>query len=355
MEDRRKFSPPNAALATAILVLIGGAALLVSRRPSEEWLPVPSPSANIPRPEAAHAPRNQALRKVLKDVGEPMYERFGLTDEDFTLISDAGVTAIEGNFDICADAEDVRFFLDRAAAAGLKVILPAGAGEAEWGYPCDDRPALGQKPSWQQDQVGAWVARWKDHPALLLWDISNEGGANFPYGPGGVRSGANWERDFALTLAQLQQAYRDVKKFDPAHEIMIRMNGWYFYDYDENFFRAGNPFGPAVADVVMINAYSNIGEYYSDFVATVLKRAIPAVRAVTPETHVIAALGAWEEPPLWHAPEPETLRHDYEAVLAQGEAIGVAFFKYGAREGSDWWLPDGERGAPELWRILKSF
>ena len=70
---------------------------------------------------------------ILKDVGEAAYYHFGLTEKDFLEIKKAGLDVIEGNFDICADDADVKFFLDSAKQAGLRVILNAGAGEAEWG------------------------------------------------------------------------------------------------------------------------------------------------------------------------------------------------------------------------------
>ncbi|KKW13722.1 MAG: hypothetical protein UY54_C0029G0009, partial [Parcubacteria group bacterium GW2011_GWA2_50_10b] len=83
---------------------------------------------------------------ILKDVGEASYDHFGLTQKDFAEIKEAGFDVIEGNFDICASSEDVRYFLDSAERTGLQVILNAGAGEAEWGYPCDDNFVTGQKP-----------------------------------------------------------------------------------------------------------------------------------------------------------------------------------------------------------------
>src|SRR3990167_8958472 len=58
---------------------------------------------------------------VLKDVGEAYMVRFGLTQKDFTDIKSAGFDVIEGNFDICAKDDDVRFFLDGAQAASVSL------------------------------------------------------------------------------------------------------------------------------------------------------------------------------------------------------------------------------------------
>lgn len=290
---------------------------------------------------------------ILKDVGEAAYPRFGLTREDFQKIKSAGFDVIEGNFDICADDTDVKFFLDSAESVGLKAILTAGAGEAEWGYPCDGDFDPGMVPTWQREKVKAWVETWKNHPALYAWDTSNEDGGTFPFGTGGIQPDPEWETKYALTLSQLQEAYRDVKSFDPAHPVMIRMNGWYFYDYPNNFFRAGNAFGRDVADIVMVNAYSNVDEYISDFVATVLLRATRAMYAIDPRVTIVPALGVWREPPIWVKPTVAQLVNDFNQAQKAENLLGIAFFKYGTRGGNDWFLPDPVRGDPKLWQTIR--
>ena len=284
---------------------------------------------------------------MLKDVGEPFLENFGLSPADFNNIKAAGVDIIAGNFDICATPSEVLIFLTGAQSAGLKVIMSAGAGEAEWGYPCDENFSNTLKPEWQKEAVQAWVRKWAYHPAIFAWDISNEDGQNFP---NAQNVNENWaEQGYALTVAQLQQAYRDVKQADPTRPTMIRMNGWYFYDYDSNFFRAGNAFGPNIADIVMVNAYSNVGEYFPDFVSTVSTRAYSAVRAMTPNAKIIVALGAWQEPPLWVTPSLENFKNDIAQAQKTNNLLGMAVFKYGAEE-SEWWMP---RDALTLWNSLK--
>ncbi len=289
---------------------------------------------------------------MLKDVGEAALDHFGLSDKDFATIRAAGFNVIEGNFDTCASDEDVQYFLDSAQQVGLKVVLNAGAGESEWGYACDEEYAPNQKPAWQKEEVRRWVEKWKNHPALLMWDTSNEDGGTLPYGTGGTMPDPAWETKFALTTEQLQQAYRDVKSFDPAHQIMIRMNGWYFYDNTDNFFRPGNYFGTGVADVVMINAYSNVDEYFDDFVSTVLRRATRSIYAIDPHATIISSLGVWTEPPIWYKPTPEHLINDYRQSLQAEYLVGIAFFKYGASRGEDWFLPDAVRGDPALWQTI---
>lgn len=294
------------------------------------------------------------VHKILKDVGEAAYTHFGLAEDDFVSIKNAGFDVIEGNFDICADDSDVQFFLDNAKKNGLAVILNAGSGEAEWGYSCDGNFLLGQKPVWEAAKVKAWVQKWKAHEALFAWDTSNEDGGTFPFGTGGTQPDPQWETKYAVSEGQLQQAYRDVKSIDPQHPIMIRMNGWYFYDNADDFFRPGNSFGKNVADIVMINAYSNVDEYFDDFVSTVLMRVARSIYAIDPRVVLIPSLGVWNEPPLWIKPTVDHLTHDYQQALKAERLVGVAFFKYGAKKGADWYLPSSTRGDPVLWKAISS-
>lgn len=278
-------------------------------------------------------------RKILKDVGEAYMDDFGLTNNDFAVLQNAKIDVIEGNFDICESEDDVRLFLDRAHQHNLKVILPAGAGEAEWGYECNTETyPKDQKPQWQKEKVIRFVNLYKNHPALYAWDTSNEAGSVLP----------NADRKYYLTLSQLQNSYRDVKNTDPNHPILIRMNGWFFYDYTNDFFRQGNPFGKNVADIVMINAYSNVEDYYSDFVTTVASRSISEIERIDKNIQFIIALGAWSEPPLWTFPSMKHFDDDISQVQVFGGKTDIAFFKYGAHN-SEWYLP---QNAPFLWKKI---
>ncbi|MBP6913678.1 MAG: hypothetical protein KBC00_03650 [Candidatus Levybacteria bacterium] len=279
-------------------------------------------------------------KKILKDVGEAYMENFGITDNDFSILKNAKVDIIEGNFDICEEEKDVLYFLDRAHQYNLKVILPAGAGEAEWGYECDlENYPEDQKPQWQSEKVTSFINKFKNHPALYAWDTSNEAGSVLP----------NADGKHYLTLLQLQDSYKDVKNTDPNHPVLIRMNGWFFYDYTNNFFRQGNPFGKNVADIVMINAYSNVDDYYPDFVTTVAQRSISEIEKIDKNIQFIIALGAWSEPPLWTFPSMENFDKDISQVKKLGTKIDIAFFKYGANN-SGWYLP---QNAPFLWKKIK--
>ncbi len=316
----------------AIIVFLSG--IFLTNKPSDYSAPDTNPAKTL----------SNSKLWILKDVGEAYMDNFGLKDNDFKLIKEAGIDVIEGNFDICASDSDVSYFLDKSTEYGIKVIMPAGAGEAEWGYECDQEsyPET-QTPLWNKDKVVSWINKWKGHPAIYAWDISNEAGSTFPNVEDGIGK---------LSLSQLQSAYKDVKSTDPTHPVMIRMNGWFFYDFEDNFFREGNPFGNETADIVMVNAYSNVEDYYEDFVATVSSRAISSLLSIDPDTRIIIALGSWKEPPLWYLPTEENITSEINYLKQQDSLIGIGFFKYGAR-GSEWYLPDPAEGAPEIWSIIK--
>jgi hypothetical protein len=132
---------------------------------------------------------------------------------------------------------------------------------------------------------------------------------------------------------------------------MIRMNGWFFYDFEDKFFRPGNPFAGSVADIVMINAYSNVEDYYEDFVTTVVTRSQIAVTDINPDAKLIISLGVWEEKPLWHLPSTKHLKQDIASVHALDDIAGLAYFKYGAKL-SEWYLPEKTTGAPQLLEVI---
>lgn len=291
--------------------------------------------------------------KMLKDVGEAYMDHFGLRDEDFNQIKQAEISVIESDFDICAKDEDVQYFLDEAQKYELKVIMPAGAGEAEWGYECGKKDfPKDQRPVWQKDKVQAFINKWKNHPAVFAWDSSNEAGSVMPNASYYNEKNGNVPAELYLNESQLHTAYADIKSVDSDHPIMIRMNGWFFYDFDDNFFRAGNPFAKDVADIVMINAYSNVEDYYDDFVKKVANRAISAITAIDPDTKFVISIGVWEEKPLWYLPSVDQLNTDIEQIQESVEtSVDLAFFKYGAK-GSEWYLPES---APELWKKISSY
>ena len=335
----------------------------------EPTLPSPTPSPIQKKPNPKTSPKTSSPTstpsttlspsslpiRMIKDVGEPQYDNFGLNEDDFKYIRDAGFNVIGVNFDICAHEDDVNFLLHTAQKYNLKVVMPAGSGEAEWGYACDTTIPLTQAPVWQKDKVQAWVKRWKDLPAVYGWDISNEDGQNLPNGENNPQIKEEWIK-FALTTDQLQTAYRDVKAVDSNHPIIIRMNGFWFYENESNFFQSGNAFGNDVADIVMVNTYSNIlHPYDSEFVTDILNKAFHSIPQVDGSVKILPSIAAWKEPPLFDMPTIEHLQQDYNQAISFPGIYGMSYFKYGAPKGNDWYIRDAGRGNPTIWKKLIEF
>lgn len=311
---------------------------------------LPPPTTPNPTPTTSTTPF-----KMLKDVGEPFYSKFGLSETDFQKFQTAKIGVIQGNFDICANPDDVDWLLDTAQKYSIKVILNAGSGEAEWGYECDAPVAANQKPVLEKAKVAAWVNKWKNYPALYAWDTSNEAGGNFPNAYRLVDEGKKWEEEFSVSLTQLREVYSLVKQNDPTHPVMIRMNGWFFFDFEDNFFRSGNPFGTGVADLVMINTYSNVDTRDPLFVSTVWDRAYKSIKKVDPSVKFIAALAAWKGTTIFvQMPTPSILQSETNTVLKIPDMVGVSFFKYGSSTGNGWLLPDARRGSSTLWQTISN-
>ena len=194
-----------------------------------------------------------------------------------------------------------------------------------------------KKPVWQKEKVFEFIMKWNHYENVYAWDISNEAGSVFP----------NSDSNYYLSNEQLNTAYFDVKSQVKDRPVLIRMNGWFFYDFESNFFREGNPFTENISDIVMVNAYSNVDEYFSDFVRIVYERSEKAIHNVDPSVSLIYALGAWEEPPLWKLPNEGQLLNDMESLSGKN-ILGTGIFKYGA-QGSEYYLPE----KVDIWSLIK--
>lgn len=91
--------------------------------------------------------------------------------------------------------------LDKAEALGLTVTLGIWLGHKEHGFRYDDP----KQRAAQREAVCGQIARYKDHPALLLWALGNE------------MEGDGADEDVWRHLEELAQA---VKRIDPNHPVM---------------------------------------------------------------------------------------------------------------------------------------
>lgn len=273
--------------------------------------------------------------------------------EEMQEMRSAGITGITTEWGMEEDVARARAFLDRAHTADLKVVMDGGFSEAAWGYDYDEGFSEDQLPVWQEDLVEEWVYALKDHPALFTWDISSEDGENFPNGAGS----SLWPEKSSLTIEQLKTASATVRAVDPQHPILLRMHYW---DPSPNPFGAGNWFADGIADIVMINLYSNYAEDHKtpnlpDMVREHGQRHIDEVRLVDPDATIWIAVAAFEAETgggYFLRPTASDLRRDIKAVKALSGISGIGFLEWGPNVWTApfWYLPrDGE----DLWQAIQ--
>lgn len=142
----------------------------------------------------------------------PSDERQLLYRRDFSAMREIGVNTLEGWFQQQFD----ELTLDEAQRAGLKVIMPF---ELNQDYDYSD-PAIQEM---FRDQVTAWVLRYRDNPAVLMWGPGNEVMHRliFPTVVQGKRDPAREKRadDFAAFYVQLVDM---IHQLDLNHPVVYR-------------------------------------------------------------------------------------------------------------------------------------
>jgi len=122
--------------------------------------------------------------------------------------------------------------LDRAHELGLKVCAGYWVEHPNSGFDYDD-PAQVEK---QLEDVRAFVSKWKDHPALLMWGVGNE-----VAGP-----------DMARVFRELNSISAEIKRLDPNHPTMTATAG--IWPSHAALF---NQYCPDI-DVLGVNAYAGL-------------------------------------------------------------------------------------------------
>jgi hypothetical protein len=131
---------------------------------------------------------------------------------DFSAMREVGINTLEGWFQWQFD----EVTLDEANRQNLKAILPF---ELNQDYDYAD-PAVKAK---FREQVTAWVLRYREHPALLMWGPGNEVMHRliFPTAVQGKRDPAREKRadDFAAFYVELIDM---IHELDPHHPVVYR-------------------------------------------------------------------------------------------------------------------------------------
>jgi len=295
------------------------------------------------------ADTNPALDTVImKGVG------IHIPQSDFTEMRKAGIDILTTEWGMEQDVSKARLFLDRAYAAGLKVVLDGGFTDTAWGFTDDDWNDLpkGKQPIWQKSKVQSWITTFKDHPAVFAWDICNEYGENLP--SGAITGNPEWPKT-AISLDQLKQARYDVLQIDPDKPILIRTYEWESGEPPLGHWR---PFEAGIADIVMLNLYSNHMEHnrltWPEVIQDRGAGCVKEIKWIDPKTQVWISISAFEDLPSFRKTTPDRLNRDIIQTLKISNIDGLAFFAWGPVIGDDmgksWYLPD--RGA-DLWVVIK--
>lgn len=274
--------------------------------------------------------------------------------KDMREMRSAGITVLTTEWGMDEELAPVQAFLDRAQRAGLKVVMDGGFSDAAWGYDYDQRFPESQRPVWQEALVTEWVSAWKDHPALLGWDIASEDGENLPNGGGSPL----WPGKSSLSIRQLKKARATVTAADPRHPILLRMHYW---DPSPNPFGPGNWFADGIADIVMLNLYSNYSEnkrtpLFPEMIPEEGQRVLNDLRRVDPDAAVWIAVAAFEAethpPGYFLKPKASDLRRDTQTVKALSGISGIGFLEWGPQQSAKpyWYLP---RDGRDLWRVIR--
>jgi beta-galactosidase/beta-glucuronidase len=142
----------------------------------------------------------------------PTDQRQARYRRDFSLMRETGINTLEGWFQDQFD----EVTLDEAHRYGLKVIMPF---ELNQDYDYTD-PAVRAR---FRAEVTAWVLRYRDHPAVLMWGPGNEVMHRliFPTAVQGKRDLAREQRAdaFAAFYVELMDL---VHELDPHHPVIYR-------------------------------------------------------------------------------------------------------------------------------------
>ena len=265
-----------------------------------------------------------------------------VTDADLDRIKALGFTILNSEWGMDdVPPPQMLGLLDRLQQRGLKFIINFSDGAA-WGYPPGGNYTADQPPVWQAAEVMGYIERIRHHPAVYAYDISNEAGENLPNGA-----------RIRITLEQMRQAAADVRFVDSTHPILVRMHYW---DEEDGDFSDKNPFGAGIADIVMLNLYSN---YSVDGTKVLLpnmvrdsgQKLVDKILAVDSSVRIWISLAAFRDMPYFLKPSISDIKRDAAAAAAISEVESIGFFGWGSPEnGAGWYIP---REGAELLDFLR--
>lgn len=169
--------------------------------------------------------------------GEPYFVRGAGGDKNLELLASLGGNTIRTwGADQLEPREwpdgRVMSVLDRAHELGIKVCAGYWVEHPAHGFDYDDATRVDE----QLEEIRAFVTKWKDHPALLMWGVGNE-----VAGP-----------DMARVFRELNTISAEIKRIDPDHPTMTATAG--IWPRHAALFREHCP----DIDVLGVNAYAGL-------------------------------------------------------------------------------------------------
>ncbi len=214
---------------------------------------------------------------------------------------------------------------DRAHELGLTVCAGFWVKHERHGFSYDDEAAAQR----QLDKCVAWVEKWKDHPAILMWGLGNE-----------VQLGGDARRSFV----ELEKIAKAVKAVDPERPLLTAIPGvWPAHG------KLFNEHCPSI-DILGVNAYGGLPAVPQQL----LIQGYDGPYIVTE----YGALGHWESAMTsWDAPVEQTssakaqsyeLFHETGIRSQPDRALGGYAFLWGDKQEctGTWFgmlLPTGEK------------
>lgn len=316
--------------------LLFAISLALYKTPQLLSIPATTPPLNQASTATSASPIVWSMKLVNEDV----------TDTDLNQIASLGIGVIEGEWGMAeATPTELVKLLDRLQTRNLKFVMNF-ADDAAWADG-GDTGATAHPPTWQIAPVQTYITAIKNHPALYGYDISNEAGENL--------SGS---QKILTTTAQLEAAAHSVRELDTTHPILMRMHYW---DEEDGDFTAKNPFAAGIADIVMLNLYSNYSANgkYSDLptmLADSGQTLVDKIVARDPSVEVWISLASFRDQPLFIRPSAPDLRRDIAGALQLRRVAGISFFGWGPERYPEvapgWYLP---RDGQDLLEVIRSF
>jgi len=243
-----------------------------------------------------------------------------ITDEDLHSLESLNISILSSEWGMdTLSSENMLLFLDRVQDHNMKFIINF-AGVSAWGK---------SEPIWKKKKVENYLRTIYNHPAVYGYDISNEAGENLPNGD-----------IYRITIKQLEEARDTIRSIDNVKPIIMRMHYW---DEEVGSFDQRNPFEEDIANIVMLNLYSNYtinGEtvWSPNLVEDSGQPLVNKIMSVDSNAEIWLALAAFEENSFLE-PTTKDLKRDIEAAIQITNITNISFFAWGKDSKYDWYLP----------------